>query len=95
MQKDPLLGHHPDLDPPAGQQVMQVAVAIRVQQRLHLGGRLVPALLQRRLAHLPGDRHIRGIEFAVADDLDPGDPRNLLADQLEDGTAEIAGDAFI
>ena len=95
VDEDPVLGHHADLDPAAGQQLVQPAVAIPVQQRLDLGWGFVPAFLERRLADVLRDGHIGRIQFAVADDLHLGDGGDLLADQLEDRAAEVAGDALV
>ena len=40
-------------------------------------------------------RDVPRVEIAVADDLDPIDPVDLLADQLEDRGAEVAGDPAV
>ena len=45
MDEDAVLGHDADLDAAAREQLVQLAVAVAVQQRLDLGGRFVPALL--------------------------------------------------
>jgi hypothetical protein len=39
--------------------------------------------------------HVRGVEFAVADNLDARDVGNLLADQFEDRATEVASDALV
>jgi hypothetical protein len=44
VDEDTVLGHHTDLDPAAGQQVMQPTITVAMQQRLDLGGRFIPTL---------------------------------------------------
>jgi len=90
-----IFGHDPNLDPAAREQFVQPAIALPVQQRLDLGRRFVPPLLERRLPGVFGDEDVGGVELAVADDLHLRDSRNLLADELEDRAAEVAGDAAI
>ncbi len=87
------LRHHAHLDVAGPQQLPQLAVALPLQQRLHLHGRLVPALLQVGLARGLRHRDVGRVQLAVADDPHVGDARDLLADQLEDGAAEVARDA--
>jgi hypothetical protein len=95
VDKDVLPRHDPNLDSPARKQLIQPAVALPVQQCFDLRWAFVPALLERGLAHVLGYRHVGHIEFAVADHLHLRNGRDLLADQLEDRTAEVAGDAVI
>ena len=78
---------------PAAQQLPQLAVALPLQQRLDLHRRLVPALLEVGLARGLRHRDVGRVQLAVADDPHVGDARDLLADQLEDGAAEVARDA--
>ena len=93
MHEDTVFGHHADLQPAAGQQFVQLSVALAMQQRLHLGWRLVPTLLQRSLASMLGDQDIGGVQLAVANHLDLRDRRDLFADKLEDGASKVACDA--
>src|SRR5690606_9966405 len=55
-------------------------------------GRFVPALLERGLARVLRDHHVLRVELAVADHLHLRDAGDLLADELEDRAAEVAGD---
>ena len=89
---------HADLDLAALQQIVELLVARAVHQAVDLVGALVPPLLERGLAGEPGglaDGDVARIEVAVADDLDLVDPGDILADELEDRRAEIAGDAAV
>ena len=95
MEEDAVLRNHADLDPAAGQEVVELPVALPVQQCLHFGGRFVPALLEGGLADVFRNHHVGGIEFAVANDPHLRDHRDLLADQLEDRAAEVAGNAVV
>src|SRR5262249_48726840 len=95
MEKDAVLGDNSDLYAATGQQVVQLAVTLPMEQRFDFGGRLVPALLQGSLTHVLRHRHISGIEFAVADNTDMWDRSNLLTYKLENGAAEVAGDALV
>ena len=88
-------GHDADLDAAAGQQLVEPAIAVAVQQRLDLRRRFVPALLQRGLADVLRHGDVGGVQFAVADDLHLRDGGDLLAHELEDRAAEVAGDALV
>ena len=74
---------------------MESAVAVFVQERFDLGGGFIPTLLEGGLAHVLRHRHVGSVEFAVADNLDLWDIGNLLPDQFEDRTAEVAGDTLV
>jgi hypothetical protein len=78
------LGNDADLDPAAGQKVVEAAIAVAMQQRLDFRRRLVPALLQRGLADVLRYRHVGRVQLAVADDLHFGNCRDLLTHKLED-----------
>ena len=95
MDEDPVLGDDANLDPAAGQQFVEPPVPVPVQQRLDLGRRFVPALLERRLADVLRHDDVRSVQFAVADDLNLGNGRDLFAYQFEDRAAEVAGDALV
>ena len=95
MDEHPVFGNDSDFDATAGQQIMELAVAVAVQERFHLGRRFVPALLERGVADVFRYGNIRRIEFAVADNLDFPDAGDFLADEFEDGTAEVARDSAI
>ena len=95
MDKDPVFGYYADFHSAAPEEVVQQAVPVAMQQRLDLGCRLVPTLLQGRLASVLGDDDVGGIQLAVADNLHRGNPRDLLTHQLEDGAAEVAGDTAV
>ena len=79
----------------SGEQVVELAIAVPVHKGLDLGGRLQPTLLERRFTDVLGHRHVGGVELAVADDADMLDGRYLFADELEDRTAEVSGDAAV
>src|SRR4051812_45217853 len=66
-----------------------------MEQGLNFRGRFVPALLQRGLANMLRNGHVRHIQLAVTDDLHFRDCRDLLADQLEDRATEIPSDALV
>ena len=89
MHKNTVLRHHPNLDPATGEQCIQLAVAVAVQQRFHLRRRLVPALLQGSLTGVPGDQYVSRIELAVADYLHCGNRRDLFTHQLKDRTSKV------
>ena len=93
MDKNSILRYHADLNPSAGQQLVQPTISLPVQQRLNLSRGFVPAFLERCLADMPGDGHIGRIQFTVADNLHLGDSSNLFAHQLEDRAAEVTGNA--
>ena len=95
MNKYSVLGYNPDLDPAAGQQIMQPSIAFPVQQRFNLRRRFVPAFLQCSLADMLRYHDIRRVQFTVANDLYLRDCCDLLAHQLEYGTAEVAGNTLI
>ncbi len=95
MDKNAVLRHYPYLDPPAGQEIMQLPVAIPVEQSLNLGRGLVPTFLERCLADMLRHDHIGRVKLAVTDNLYCGDRGDLFAYQLEDRAAEIAGDTLI
>lgn len=95
MEEDAVPGHHLDLDPAAAEQIVQPPVAIPVEQRLDFRWRLVPALLERRLADVLRDDDVGRVQLAVADDLDLGDRADLLAHQLEDRATEVPSDSLV
>ena len=74
---------------------MQTAVAITVEKPLHLRGHFVPTFLQRCFSDILGYRHVSGVQFTVADNAHLRYGGNLLAHELEDGTAKVPSNAFV
>ena len=66
-----------------------------MEERFNLGGGFVPASFKGGFAGVLGNGDVGGVQFAVADDADVRDVRDLLANQFEDRAAEIAGDADV
>src|SRR5512137_278801 len=66
-----------------------------MQQSLGLDSHPVPLLLERLLAQRLRDRDVRMVEFAVAEDANVRNGRDLLTDQFENGTAKIAGNSTV
>ena len=95
MDEHAVLGNDADLHAAALEQVVEPPVSVAVQERLDLWNGLVPALLEQRLADVLRDHHVRGVQLAVAEDLHDRDVGDLLAHELEDGAAEVAGDATV
>src|SRR5262249_16152134 len=92
MDEDAVFGDDANLNAPAGQELVQASIAHAMKQRFDLWRWLVPTFLQRRFAHVFRYGHVRCVQFAVANDLERRDRRNLFPDKLENGTSEIPGD---
>lgn len=75
--------------------LVELAIAIAVEQALCFYRDPVPLRLERLLARRAGYFYIVRVELAVAYDLNSTDAFQLVRGNLEDRTAEIAGDAPI
>jgi hypothetical protein len=87
--------HDPHLDVAAAQELIELAVALAVEEALRPGGHLVPTGFERLLTGRLGDFDVVRIELAVTDDLDLTDGFQIFVDDLEDGAAEISRDAAV
>lgn len=91
MDENLVFGHHPDFHAATGQQLIQLPVALPVQEGLHGSRGFVPALLQGGLADVFGDCHVGSIQLTVAYNLNLGDAGDFLPYQFKNGTPEVAG----
>ncbi len=95
MNEHLILGYNAHLEVTPGQQFVELAVAVAMEQRFHLDGHLVPSLLKSHFTDGLGDSYIGNVQLAVANDADIRDMGDLLPNEFEDRTAEVAGDALV
>ena len=93
MHKGPVPGYDTDLYIALDKELIEPAIAVTPEQGLDLWRDLIESFFHCHLPGMSGDGNVIDVQVAVADHLHLGDLCYFLANQLKDGTSEIACNA--